>query len=181
MIFSPLALDGCFRIDLEFREDARGRFARTFCAEEFRRAGLNAVWPQMNSSLTRRRGTVRGLHFQRAPRAEIKLVRCMRGAVWDMAVDLRAGSASFGQSVGLELSAENGAMIYIPQGFAHGFQALSDDAELLYFHSEVYSPDHEGAVSPEDAALGLAWPLPVTGLSARDSGAPTLDMLEPLE
>jgi len=180
MIFTPLSLPGAFRIDLERRADARGFFARLFCAREFAEHGLATVWVQSNISFNRAEGTVRGLHFQRAPAAEAKLVRCLRGAIHDVIVDLRAGSPSFGQWTALDLDAEERAMVYVPPGFAHGFQTLRPDTELLYLHSEFYSPEHEGGLAHDDPRLGIPWPRPVTGLSPRDAAFPTLDALDPI-
>jgi dTDP-4-dehydrorhamnose 3,5-epimerase len=180
MIFTPLRLDGAFAVDLNRREDARGFFARLFCAQEFADHGLAVIWKQCNTSFTREIGTLRGLHFQRPPMAEAKLVKCLRGAVFDVLVDLRQNSPTFGRWTSLELSAENRTMAYVPPGFAHGFQTLARDTELLYFHSEVYSPAHEGGVRFDDPELNIGWPLPVIDLSSRDAAHPYLAMLEPI-
>jgi dTDP-4-dehydrorhamnose 3,5-epimerase len=180
MIFTPLPLAGAFRIDLDRREDARGFFARLFCAEEFADHGLATAWVQCNTSFSRAEGTLRGLHFQRPPMAEVKMVRCLKGAIFDVMVDLRAGSASFGQWTALELTDENRSMAYIPAGFAHGFQTLRPETELLYFHSQVYSPAHEGGLRHDDPRLGIPWPRPVADLSPRDAAHPGLDTLEPI-
>jgi dTDP-4-dehydrorhamnose 3,5-epimerase len=180
MIFTPLSLAGAFRIDLDRREDARGFFARLFCAKEFANHGLTTTWVQCNTSLSRTEGTLRGLHFQRPPMAEVKMVRCLKGAIFDVMVDLRAGSPSFGHWTALELTAENRSMAYIPEGFAHGFQTLSPETELLYFHSQVYSPAHEGGLRHDDPRLGIQWPRPVADLSPRDAEHPGLDTLEPI-
>lgn len=180
MIFRPLTIAGCHEITPAFRGDARGRFARIFCEDEFAAQGLNTRWSQMNCSLTSDAGTVRGMHFQRAPMAEVKVVRCTRGAVWDVAVDLRAGSPTFGRWEAVGLSAKTGAMIYIPVGVAHGFQALTDMAELTYLHSAPYSPEYEGGVAPTDPALGIDWPLAPRNLSPRDSALPALSEVVPL-
>lgn len=180
MIFTPLPLAGAFRIDLDRREDARGFFARLFSAEEFAAHGLTTTWLHFNTSFSRAEGTLRGLHFQRPPMAEVKMVRCLKGAIFDVMVDLRAGSPSFGQWTALELSAENRCMAYIPEGFAHGFQTLSPNSELLYFHSQIYSPAHEGGLRHDDPHLAIPWPRPVADLSPRDAAHPGLDMLEPI-
>lgn len=180
MIFTPLSLPGACRVDLERRGDARGFFARVFCADEFAAHGLNTDWVQMNTSLSRRAGTLRGLHFQRPPAAEAKLVRCLRGAIYDVIVDLRAGSDSYGRWQAVELTAKGRAMLYVPQGFAHGFQTLASDTELLYMHSARYSPDHEGGLHHADPALAVDWPRDVTDLSARDQSFPKLADLEPI-
>jgi dTDP-4-dehydrorhamnose 3,5-epimerase len=176
---TPLA--GLWEIETTPHGDSRGRFTRIFCADEL--AGISAPlrFVQTNLSRTERCGTVRGLHFQRAPALESKLIRCLRGRVFDVAVDLRAGSASFGRWFGLELSQDNERQIFIPGGFAHGFQTLSDDAELLYQHTAPHSPDCEGGLLFSDPALAIDWPLPVTLVSARDNGLARLDRhFEPL-
>lgn len=174
MIITPLELSGAFRIDLEPRSDTRGFFARHFCAQTFADKGLNGQWCQGNLSLTRDRGTVRGMHFQRAPAAEVKLVRCVRGSIFDAIVDIRQGSATFGRWTGLELSARNRAAIYVPEGFAHGFQSLEPDSEVMYLVSAPYSPEHEGGIHHADPAIGIHWPLPVAMLSDRDAALPML-------
>jgi len=178
MRFAPLPLDGAFRIDLERRGDKRGSFARMFCREEFRQFGLNEIWSQCNVSHSVLKGTLRGMHFQRPPKADVKLVKCMAGAVFDVIVDLRCGSQTFGHWTTVELTAEGGEMIYIPQGFAHGFQTLTDDAELLYFHSDSYSPENEGGLFHGDPEVSIAWPLPVTSLSERDRTLPPLSKVD---
>ncbi|TCP59805.1 dTDP-4-dehydrorhamnose 3,5-epimerase [Rhodovulum bhavnagarense] len=180
MIFTPLPLEGAWKVTLDQREDSRGFFARVFCAREFGAHDLNTEWVQVNASFSRAEGTLRGLHFQRPPMAEVKLVRCVSGAIYDVIVDLRAGSPTYGQWTGLELSAQNGAMIYIPRGFAHGFQTLRPDTELLYFHSQYYSPAHEGGLHHADPALGINWPRPVADLSPRDAGFAGLETLDPI-
>ena len=180
MIFTPLSLPGAFRIDLDRREDDRGFFARVFCAREFEAHGLPTLFVQMNTSFTRATGTVRGLHFQRPPMAEAKVVRCLKGAILDVIVDLRAGSPTYGQWTSVELDEDNRAMIYVPPGFAHGFQTQRPDTELLYLHSQFYSPGHEGGLAHDDPQLDIPWPLPIVGVSARDATFPTLDALEPI-
>lgn len=180
MIFHPLTLHGAFRIALDPRGDDRGFFARLFCTEEFRAHGLVPEVVQMNTSFSREAGTVRGLHFQRAPAAESKVVRCLKGAIRDVIVDLRAGSPQFGQWEAVVLTAENRDMIYVPPGFAHGFQTLLPDTELLYLHGAAYSPDHEGGLAHDDTDLAIDWALPVINLSPRDVALPRLRDLEPL-
>lgn len=180
MIFSPLSLPGVYRIEIEKRGDARGFFARAFCAEEFAAHGLDPNLVQINASFTSMPGTVRGLHFQRPPKAEAKVVKCLRGAILDVAVDLREGSATFGQHVAVELTGENRSMLYLPQGFAHGFQTLAPDTELLYLHSEYYSPEHEGGVHHADPTIGIKWPLEVSEVSERDKGLASLESIEPI-
>ena len=180
MIFTPLPLPGAYRIDLDRREDDRGFFARAFCADEFAAQGLETDFVQSNISFNRVEGTLRGLHFQRAPKTEAKLVRCLRGAIFDVIVDLRAGSPSYGQWTGIDLDDVERAMIYIPAGLAHGFQTLRPDTELLYQHTEFYSPEHEAGLAHNDLHLGIPWPRPVTGLSPRDAAFPTLNALDPV-
>lgn len=181
MKFHPLPLAGAFRVELERRGDERGFFARTFCVDEFAAQGLATTWAQCNISFSAQAGTVRGLHFQRPPMAEVKLVRCLRGAIWDVIVDLRAGSPTFGQSYGLRLDQDNRSMVYIPVGLAHGFQTLTNDVEMLYFHSVPYSPAHEGGLRWDDVTLAIDWPLPLTEQSSRDAGFPDLKSLEPIQ
>ena len=178
MIFTPLALHGAYRIDLEKREDSRGFFARLFCAEAFAAQGLATQFAQINTSFSRVPGTLRGLHFQRPPQAEAKLVRCLSGAIFDVIVDLRLGSPSFGKWAAEHLTAENRGMIYVPPGFAHGFQTLATGTELLYFHSTAYSAAHEGGLHHADPALAIPWPRAVAELSARDAAHPSLAALE---
>lgn len=154
--------------------DARGFLSRLFCAEELALAGWNKPIAQINHTWTQARGTVRGLHFQRPPHAEMKLVTCLRGAVWDVGLDLRTGSPTFLQWRAVELSANNGNALLIPEGLAHGFQALSDDCELLYLHTVPFDAHAEGGVSVTDPALGIKWPLPITLQSERDLSHPRL-------
>lgn len=172
---TPLAIPGVVAVQRQRIGDARGSLSRLFCAEELAAAGW--TWPvaQINHTHTARAGTVRGMHYQRPPHAEAKLVTCLRGRVWDVAVDLRTGSPTFLHWCARELSAENLTALLIPPGCAHGFQALTDDVELLYLHSAAYAPEAEGGLRPTDPQLGIAWPLPVAGLSARDAGHALLD------
>ncbi|MEP1329427.1 dTDP-4-dehydrorhamnose 3,5-epimerase family protein [Pseudophaeobacter sp.] len=180
MKFIPLALTGAYEVQLEPRRDARGLFARTYCAAEFAQHRLNTSWPQMNMSVSLGAGTVRGLHFQREPAAEIKLVRCLRGRALDVIVDLRSGSRTYGQHLALELCAETRNAIYIPKGFAHGFQTLEEEVELQYLHSTPYAPGHEGGISPTDPDLAIAWPLAIHQMSERDMALPPLSEVTPL-
>jgi dTDP-4-dehydrorhamnose 3,5-epimerase len=179
MIFSALNIEGAFRIDLEKQEDQRGFFARLFCAEEFAAEGLEGRWVQMNTSLSYQAGTLRGLHFQRPPMTEVKVVRCLRGAAFDVIVDLRTGSPTYGHWVSIDLTAENRSMVYVPAGFAHGFQALMPNTELLYLHSTPYSSTYEGGLHYDDPELAITWPLPVTEMSPRDAKHPPLKALAP--
>ncbi len=158
MIFSETRLPGAFLIDLERREDDRGYFARAWCRREFAEHGLSTQIVQANISYNRLRGTLRGMHYQRAPYAEAKLVRCVRGAVYDVIVDLRPDSPTYLEWIAAELTAENGRAIYVPEGFAHGYQTLVADAETLYQVSEFYAPEAEGGARWNDPAFGIEWP-----------------------
>ena len=169
-----LPLSGLFSLQHKVHEDERGRFARLFCQGSLAAFGQPLQIRQINHSRTAQHGSVRGLHFQYPPHAETKLITCLRGAVWDVAVDLRRGSATFLHWHAERLEAGDGRSLLLPPGFAHGFQALSDDAELLYLHSADYSPEHEGGLFPNDERLAIAWPLPVSNLSARDAAHPLL-------
>lgn len=175
MRFQPTALHGLFQVLAEPFGDERGRFVRLYCEEELRTIGFTGRMVQANHSLTCRLGAVRGLHFQRPPRAEAKLVRCLRGRVLDVAVDLRKDSPTFLHWHAQPLSGEGMDALFIPAGFAHGFQALTPDCELLYLHSAFYSPGHEGGLRHDDPALKIAWPLPVGDVSDRDRNHPLLD------
>lgn len=157
------------------RADARGSFERLFCADELLDAGWSRPVVQINRSRTALAGTVRGLHFQHPPHAETKLVSCLRGEVWDVALDLRRGSPTFLQWFGTALSEANGQALLIPRGCAHGFQVLSDGAELLYCHDAAYEPAAEDGVHPLDPRIAVRWPLAVSGLSGRDAGRAPLD------
>lgn len=158
MIFTETRLAGAFVIDPERADDERGFFARTWCAREFEAHGLNARLVQCNVSFNRRRGTLRGLHFQVKPHEEAKLVRCTRGRVFDVIVDLREGSPTHGEHVAVILSATNLRMLYIPEGFAHGFQTLEDDTELFYQMSQAYHPESARGLRWDDPALAISWP-----------------------
>jgi dTDP-4-dehydrorhamnose 3,5-epimerase len=179
--FTELPLAGAFRVELEPRGDARGFFARMFCNEEFAAYGLATEWVQCNTSFSAIMGTLRGLHFQRTPMAETKLLRCIRGTIFDVIVDLRAGSPTFGRWHGERMGEQNRTMICVPAGFAHGFQTLTPDVEMLYFHSAPYSATHEGGLLWNDVRVAVTWPLAVTEISVRDAAFPTLDMLEPIQ
>jgi dTDP-4-dehydrorhamnose 3,5-epimerase len=174
-VLHDLPLAGLKLVERQRVGDARGYLSRLFCAEELAAAGWRKAVVQINHTCTMRRGIVRGMHFQRPPYAEMKLVSCLRGEVWDVAVDLRAGSPTFLQWHAERLSAKNGRALLIPEGFAHGFQAVSDEAELLYLHSAPYAPQVEGGLHPLDPRLSIAWPLPLETLSERDAGHALLD------
>ena len=169
LVIEPTPLAGVLRVRRQRLGDARGSFERLFCADELHAAGWTRPVAQVNRTVTAGRGTVRGLHFQRPPHAEMKLVSCTRGAVWDVAVDLRAGSPTFLAWHAERLSAEEGTALLVPEGCAHGFQALVDEVELVYCHSAVYVAEAEAGLHPQDPRLAIGWPLPVAGLSARDA------------
>ena len=178
MIFTATKLKGAFVIDLERREDARGFFARAFCQNEFKAHGLKPFIAQANLASNLKKGTVRGMHFQFPPAAETKLVRCTRGAILDIIVDLRPESATFLQSVAVELNEENQRALYVPERFAHGYQTLRDNTDASYQAGEFYTPNTEGGLRYNDPRLGLEWPLPATVVSEKDQTFPLLDQVE---
>ena len=178
MIFTETTLRGAFILDLERREDARGFFARAFCQQEFADRGLKPVIAQANIAFNRKKGTLRGMHFQYPPAAETKLVRATRGAILDIIVDLRPESTTYLQHVAVELSADNHRSLYVPERFAHGYQALEDGTETSYQVGDFYAPGTEGGLSPHDPRLGLRWPLPVTEISEKDAQWRLLDEVE---
>ncbi len=168
MIFTETPLQGAFLVDIEKRGDSRGFFARAFCEREFAAAGLVSRFVQANDSLSAQKGTLRGMHYQLAPKGETKVVRCIRGALYDVLLDLRPGSPTFGKSFGAELTAENRRMMYVPKGFAHGFITLADDTEAFYFVDEFYAPDRERGVRWDDPKFKIAWPVAPVVLSDKD-------------
>lgn len=172
---TALPLAGLQLVERRRLGDSRGSLTRLFCADELACAGWTSAIAQINLSRTAKRGTVRGMHFQRPPHAEMKLVTCLRGEVWDVAVDVRADSPSFLHWHAERLSADNDRALLIPEGFAHGFQALSDDVELLYCHSAAYVPGAEDGLNPQDAGLAIAWPLAVGDFSANDARRPLIE------
>ena len=174
MIVTPLPIAGAAIVDTRRIEDQRGAFARLFCADALAPVLGDRRIVQANHSHTREVGALRGLHFQLAPHAEMKLVRCLAGRVWDVMVDLRAGSPTFLWWHAEELSAENARMMVIPEGCAHGFQVLEPDSELMYLHTAAYAPQAERGLRHDDPMLGIQWPLPVGELSARDASHPLL-------
>ena len=175
MEFSRTRLADAMVIDMQRHEDSRGFFARTFCAREFAEPGLVTEFVQDSQSYNRARGTLRGMHFQTAPHREVKLVRCIAGAVFDVIIDLRADSPSYLEWEGFELSAESGRTLYVPEGFAHGFQTLADDTHVLYAISHPYVPEASAGVRHDDPAFGIAWPLPVAAISDKDAAWPLVD------
>lgn len=168
MQFSPTAVEGVVVVEIEPILDERGFFARSWCPIEFANAGLHSTWVQENLAYNLYRGTLRGLHFQRAPHAEVKLVCCTRGAVWDVAVDLRPSSATFRRWFGIELSAENHRKLYIPEGCAHGYLTLTDDVEMRYLTSHAYEPSAASGVRYDDPLLDVRWPDEILILSDND-------------
>ena len=170
MIFQPLPLAGAFVISIEPHQDERGFFARSFCREEFGQQRLETSFVQNSISFNARRGTLRGMHFQRAPHEETKVVRCTRGAAYDVIIDLRPGSASWGKWAGVEISADNHLMVYVPAGFAHGFKTLTDDTELEYQISTAYAPQAAAGVRWNDPRFAIDWPhTPELIVSDRDA------------
>lgn len=175
MKFINTELNGSFLIEPGTIEDNRGRFSRLICQKELKGIGHMDNFVQVNHSYTKQIGSVRGLHFQLPPVAEIKIVKCIKGAVFDVIVDIRRYSPTFLEWRGQNLTEQNMKMLYIPKGFAHGFQTLTPDSELIYFHTEYYSPDHEGALHYNDPQLLIEWPLPVKNISERDASYPFID------
>lgn len=174
---TDLPIPGVRLVQRQALEDSRGFFSRLFCAQELAGAGWRGHVAQINHTLTREVGSVRGLHFQRPPHAEIKLVSCLAGEVWDVVVDLRPASPTYLRWHAEVLSAANRRALLIPEGFAHGFQTLSADVQLLYLHSHPYTPEAEGGLNPLDQQLAIGWPCPITVMSERDQRHPRLDQL----
>lgn len=172
MKFHETPLPGAYLIELERFSDERGYFARTFCEEEFAKHGLHTHWPQCNLSFNTHAGTLRGMHYQEAPHEEVKLVRCVRGAIFDAIVDVRKGSPTYLEWYGAELSAENGAALYIPKGFAHGFITLQDNSEVYYHMGSVYVPNAARGIRWDDPRIGIEWPGSVTTIATRDAEYP---------
>jgi dTDP-4-dehydrorhamnose 3,5-epimerase len=173
VIFTPTRIGGVLVVDLEPREDKRGSFARAWCREEFARAGADVDFVQANVAVNLRAGTLRGLHYQLPPHEEAKLVRCTQGAIWDVALDLRAGSPTHLSWLGVELTAESGRMLFVPAGCAHGYVTLRDGAEVFYLTSSAYAPEAEAGVRWDDPAFGIEWPggAPVV-ISEKDASWP---------
>lgn len=179
MKFTETRLKGAFIIDIERREDSRGFFARAFCQKEFAEHGLKPVIAQANIAYNKVRGTLRGMHFQFPPAAETKLVRCTRGAILDIIVDLRPESPTYLEHISVELTADNYRALFVPERFAHGYQVLADATETSYQVGEFYAPGTEGGLRYDDPRLGLKWPLPVTEISPKDAVWALLDAVEP--
>jgi dTDP-4-dehydrorhamnose 3,5-epimerase len=177
MRFTPTRLKDAVLIDLEKREDSRGFFARVFCEAEFAAAGLTTRFVQGNCAGSKRAGTLRGLHYQVPPHAEAKLIRCTRGAIYDVLLDLRPDSPTYGRWQGFEIDAAAGRMVYVPEGFAHGYQTLIDDTEVFYLVSHPYTAGAESGVHHGDPEFGITWPLPVTEVSEKDRTWPLFRLL----
>ena len=172
MIFTETKLKGAFVIDLQRLEDQRGFFARAWCQKDFEEHGLNPRLAQVNLAFNKKTATVRGMHFQHAPHQECKLVRCSRGAIYDVIVDLRRNSPTYKQWIGVELRPDNYRMLFVPEDFAHGYQTLEDNTEVIYQVSQFYAPKSEGGVRYNDSAFGIKWPLEVTVMSDKDKAWP---------
>lgn len=172
MIFTRTQLPGAMIVDVQRMKDPRGHFERTFCEREFEANGLPGRMVQTSMSLTRRAGTLRGMHYQLAPHAEDKLVRCVRGGIWDAIVDIRPGSPTYCSWIGVELNESNGRLLFVPKGFAHGFVTLTDDAAVLYQVSSFYTPSAERGARHDDPAFGIEWPVPVRDMSGKDRDWP---------
>jgi dTDP-4-dehydrorhamnose 3,5-epimerase len=179
MKFTETILPGAWLIELEPREDERGFLARTYCEKEFSDHGLNTRWPQCNLTFTKERGMIRGLHFQADPKPEIKLIRCAIGAIWDVLVDVRPNSATFGKWVAFELTGDNRRSLYAPAGVAHGFQCLLDNSEVFYQMSEFFSPGLARGIRWDDPGVGIRWPLSNPKLSEKDRALPLLAEIVP--
>lgn len=175
MIFEATPLPGAYLISLEKIGDDRGFFARAFCENEFRAHNLSPNVSQVNNSLSAQRGTLRGMHYQLAPRAETKMVRCIRGALYDVILDLREDSPTFGKSFGAELSADNRLLMYVPKGFAHGFITLTDNTEAFYFVDELYAPEYERCIRYNDPTFNIQWPAEPVVMSDKDKNQRDFD------
>ena len=168
MVFHNLELSGAYLIEPELHEDDRGFFSRIWCKEKFSKICETTQIYQINNSYNKKRGTLRGLHFQKPPNSEVKIVRCTKGSIWDVIVDIRVDSLTYGKWFGAELSSDNRLMMYVPKGFAHGLISLTDDSELIYFVSEPYTPESEGAIRWDDPFHGIQWPIDPIFISEKD-------------
>jgi len=175
MTFKETPLKGSYEITIEPFTDERGWFGRFFCDNEFKTIGHHKKWVQLNQSFTKQKGTIRGMHYQIPPYSEIKLIKCVFGAVYDIIIDLRENSPTFLKYYSTKLSRKNKKMIYVPKGFAHGFQSLTDNAELIYHHTEFYHPNSEAGLNYNDPKLNINWPLPLKTISDRDRNHLFLD------
>jgi len=174
MLFTETKLKGAFIVDLARHQDRRGFFARTFCAEEFSVRGLKPTVAQCNLSFNLKKGTLRGMHYQIAPATETKLIRCIHGAIYDVLIDMRPASPTYLSSIGVELTAENRRALYVPEMVAHGYQALTDGAEVIYQVGEFYTPGYERGLRYDDPAFDIEWPLPASEISEKDATWPLL-------
>jgi dTDP-4-dehydrorhamnose 3,5-epimerase len=175
MKYCETPLKGAYTIELEPYQDNRGLFARTFCKKEFQKIGHNKEFVQFNHSATIQKGTIRGMHYQVPPGAEIKLIRCIRGKVYDAIIDIRYQSPTFLKYFAIELDEENMKMIYVPEGFAHGFQTLENNTQLIYHHTQFYNPGHERGIRYNDPAIDIKWPLEPVNITEKDSSYPLID------
>lgn len=175
MLFHPLYLQGAYLIEIEKKEDERGFFARTFCQSELTAKALCSYFPQSSLSFNKKKGTLRGMHFQAAPYEEVKIVQCVKGAIFDVIIDLRPNSNTYKKWIGIELSVTNRYMLYIPAGFAHGFQTLQDESEVFYHISVPYVPEVGRGVRWDDPTFEIEWPLGVEMISEKDQGYPFLN------
>ena len=181
MLFRKTPIKDVLLIDLELQSDQRGFFARYFCEKEFSEAGLNSTWVQINNSMSSEIATLRGLHFQHPPNAEVKLVRCLRGSIWDVVVDLRGGSDTYGDWFGATLSDKNRTMMYVPKGFAHGFVSLEEDSEIMYLVSDFYTPGSEETLIWNDPDVGIQWPIQPKIFSEKDSTGKLIKDISPIQ
>lgn len=175
MLITATPLKDAFVVELEIREDDRGGFARTFCAKEFEEHGMKPTVAQCNMSYNFKKGTLRGMHYQLQPAAETKLVRCTKGAIYDVIIDMRPGSPTYKQHFGIELTEDNRKALYVPEMFAHGYLALTDGAEVVYQVGEFYSPGYERGIRYDDPEFGIEWPIPITVISEKDSKWPPFE------
>ena len=175
MEFIASHIDGLYTVLLKKLEDDRGLFARTYCKNEFKKIGFDKEFVQFNHSFNKLKGTIRGMHFQQMPFAETKLIRCVQGAIYDVAVDIRKNSPTYLQWFGAELTAENMVSVLIPEGFAHGFQTLKNDSALIYHHTAFYTPQADAGIRFDDAAININWKLPAVNISAKDKNYPLID------
>lgn len=180
MLFRKTGLDGSYLVDLQGHEDHRGFFARMFCEKQFEQQGLNTHWVQINNSVCKQTATLRGLHYQRPPHSEVKLFRCTSGSIWDVVVDLRAESKTFGKWFGAVLSSVNRTMMYVPKGFAHGFVSLQPETEIIYLTSAPYFPEAEGVLAWDDIDVGIEWPVVPTVVSEKDARGLSLEHTQPI-
>ena len=177
MIFTETELKGAYTIDLEQKHDHRGFFARTFCAKELEAHGLKPVVAQCNLSFNHKKGTLRGMHYQTEPAAETKIVRCTKGAIYDVIIDMRPESPTYLQHFGVELTADNHRALYVPEMFAHGYQALTDGCEVMYMVGEFYTPGYEKGLRYDDPFFNIQWPIEATEMSEKDTKWPLMRMM----